>query len=312
MLLFLKTFPNAQTRTYVSDNYRYFLYLKVLLKKYIDKNPYLRENPWSVYRRYLRWQLYSGLSGRDMLVPFIENLRLKLRRGYHASTGNYYLGLREFEEMSFLLHFLREDELFVDVGANIGAYSLLASGICGAASIAFEPDDDCRQFLKEQIAINKLQNLIRTDGRVVGAEEEFVFFSEGRGMNNQVLSGGGKKKEQVVLDQLLAEKYPALIKVDVEGFEHAVFSGMQKLLKRESLRALIVELDGKGEEEREQWVLDLLMSEGFKAYQYEVANRALTPAGRIHTGNFLFIRDLDLVQEKLKQAPTFSFFGKRL
>ena len=247
-----------------------------------------------------------------MLVPFIEHLRLKLRRGYHAGTGNYYLGLREFSEMSFLLHFLRADELFVDVGANIGAYSLLASGICGAKSMAFEPDDDCRSLLKEQIALNKLEPQIVVDARVVGAASDAVFFSEGRGMNNQVVSEGGKQKEQVVLDQLLEKEHPALIKVDVEGFEQAVFMGMRQVLKKSSLMALIVELDGKGAEEKEQWVLDLLTSEGFAAYQYEVDTRSLVQAGQLHTGNFLFIRDPEAVQEKLRQAKAFSFFEKRL
>lgn len=247
-----------------------------------------------------------------MLVPFIGDLSLILRRGYHASTANYYLGLREFEEMSFLLHFLREGELFVDVGANIGAYSLLASGICGARSIAFEPDDACRTLLKEQIALNKLQARIQVDARVVGAAQNAVFFSEGRGMNNQVLSEGGKEKEQVVLDQLLAEDQPILIKVDVEGFEEAVFRGMSQVLKRRSLDALIVELDGKGESIKEQWVLDLLASEGFTAYRYVAEKRALLEAGQLATGNFLFIRDADAVAEKLQQAKSFSFFGKSL
>jgi len=42
-------------------------------------------------------------------------------------------------DMGFLLHFLRKDDLFLDVGANIGSYTVLAGGAVGAKSISFEP-----------------------------------------------------------------------------------------------------------------------------------------------------------------------------
>jgi hypothetical protein len=41
------------------------------------------------------------------------------------------VGLFEFEEMAFVLHALRGDELFVDVGANVGIYTVLAAGGVG-------------------------------------------------------------------------------------------------------------------------------------------------------------------------------------
>jgi hypothetical protein len=54
-------------------------------------------------------------------------------------TGNLYAGLHEFSEMGFLLHLLRQNDLFVDVGANLGSYTVLASAVCQARNIAFEP-----------------------------------------------------------------------------------------------------------------------------------------------------------------------------
>lgn len=49
-----------------------------------------------------------------------------------GATGNIYVGLHEFEDMAFLLHVLRRTDLFVDVGANIGSYTILAGGAAGA------------------------------------------------------------------------------------------------------------------------------------------------------------------------------------
>jgi thymidylate synthase len=56
-----------------------------------------------------------------------------------GATGNIYAGLHEFEDMAFLLHLLRSEDMFADVGSNIGSYTILASGVVGAKSVAFEP-----------------------------------------------------------------------------------------------------------------------------------------------------------------------------
>ena len=47
---------------------------------------------------------------------------------------NYYLGLAEYEEMAFLIHALKKDDVFVDCGANLGLYTILASKVIGANS----------------------------------------------------------------------------------------------------------------------------------------------------------------------------------
>ena len=53
-----------------------------------------------------------------------------------GATQNIYCGLQEFEEMAFLLHFLRKDDLPLDIGANIGSYTILAASSVGARTMA--------------------------------------------------------------------------------------------------------------------------------------------------------------------------------
>lgn len=72
-------------------------------------------------------------------MQWINDLILPLEKGDTGLTSAYYVGLHEFEDMAFAIHLLREDDTFVDVGANLGSYSLLASGVTKANSIAFEP-----------------------------------------------------------------------------------------------------------------------------------------------------------------------------
>jgi len=59
-------------------------------------------------------------------LPFVGGSVLLAIRGMTGASGNWYCGLAEFEDMALVLHALRPGELFVDIGANVGAYSVLA------------------------------------------------------------------------------------------------------------------------------------------------------------------------------------------
>jgi FkbM family methyltransferase len=61
--------------------------------------------------------------------------------------------------MGFLLHLLRPNDLFLDIGANIGSYTILAASVCRARAIAFEPDSDTARVLWRNIATNHLNAL---------------------------------------------------------------------------------------------------------------------------------------------------------
>ncbi|WP_017364163.1 hypothetical protein, partial [Methylococcus capsulatus] len=78
--------------------------------------------------RFVRWQLGSRLLPGEVVCPFVNDACLVVRPGMTGATGNLYVGLHEFEDMAFLLHYLRPEDLFVDVGANVGSYTVLAGG----------------------------------------------------------------------------------------------------------------------------------------------------------------------------------------
>lgn len=77
--------------------------------------------------RILRWQLGSRLLGSRVVVPFVDGSWLLVGTGMHGATGNVYVGLMEFEDMAFVLHLVCEGDEFLDVGANMGVYSILAA-----------------------------------------------------------------------------------------------------------------------------------------------------------------------------------------
>jgi hypothetical protein len=99
--------------------------------RFIASHPLGSRRPLSAYWRYARWQVESRLCA-EVEFNWIEGAKLIARNGMTGATGNIYCGLHEFTDMAFLLHLLRPDDLFVDVGANIGSYTVLASAVCGA------------------------------------------------------------------------------------------------------------------------------------------------------------------------------------
>ena len=85
-----------------------------------------------------------------------------------------------------------------------------------------------------------------------------------------------------------------MLKIDVEGFEANVIAGSQDLLKRPSLQAVLIELNGLG---THYGFCDIeihmrLLDEGFLAVEYEPFSRQLTTvSGPRTSGNSLYVRD---------------------
>src|SRR4029077_6652553 len=108
---------------------------------------------------------------------WIAGQHLAVRGGMTGATGNIYVGLNEFVDMMLPLHFLREGDLFLDIGANVGSYTVLASGICRAVTWAFEPDPGTIRNLKRNIAINSLEPLVTIYELALGSAEGEVPFT---------------------------------------------------------------------------------------------------------------------------------------
>jgi len=112
--------------------------------------------------RVLRWQIASHIQD-EVIVHWIGGTRLAARRGMTGLTGNIYAGLHEFADMAFVLHFLRPCDLFVDVGANVGSYTILASGVVRCHTVAFEPDPLTAAALERNINLNQIADLVECE-----------------------------------------------------------------------------------------------------------------------------------------------------
>jgi FkbM family methyltransferase len=241
----------------------------------------------------------------------VGTTQLVVERSMTGATGNIYCGLHEFVDMAFVLHMLRSDDLFIDVGANVGSYTLLASGVVGARSISIEPVPATFEKFQRNIRINSISERVEAFHCVAGRESGAVWFSTDRDTMNHVVdvSYAGRKKsiEVRTLDSILAGKSPILWKVDVEGFELEVLGGARGALGCETLRAVLLEAD-------DQRIGEIMMARGFKRFLYDPWARRIEPSARGQDGeklrNHLWVRDVAFVEERCRNAPMVQVLGQ--
>ena len=260
----------------------------------------------------------SRILALDAVVPFVQGTRLIVRRGMTGATGNIYAGLHEFEDMAFALHLLRAGDLFVDVGANVGSYTILA-GSTGASCVSIEPIPSTYKDLLANVNINGMSDRVRTYQLGLGSVSGVRELTSDLDTMNHVVDGGESahdtiKVEFTTLDSLLSDETPALLKVDVEGYESEVFGGAKNVLASPGLLAMIVELNGSNIRygRIDQDVIQQLKKEGFEPYDYSPFERTLrrqSGRGSSRSGNSIFVRNLEQVLDRVRGASRISMLG---
>lgn len=271
----------------------------------LTKHPLTHRHPFEAYERWMRWQIASRVSRMPIIAPFVDDTHIAIATEHRGMRGNIYVGLLEFEDMSFTAHFLRQDDLFGDVGSNIGAYTILAAGVRGARAIAVEPVPATVRALKRNIAINGIAGLVTVRECGVGEKCGVMHFSIDEDCMNHVVDGDeGVEVPISTLDDIFHQDTPALLKIDVEGFEAAVLSGAARLLADPKLEAMIIELNGLGA----RYGFDdrntdgRIRDAGFQSCAYDPWTRTLSPAPTSGTHNTLYVRDLGAAAWRLQNA----------
>ena len=276
---------------------------------FIARHPLNRHEPWKALWRFTSWQIATRLGAGSIAVPFVDDTRLLVSRNMRGASGNVYCGLLEFEDMSFVLHALRPDELFVDIGANVGCYTVLAAGAVGAQVVAFEPAARAYAALLDNVRLNNLQARVEARREGVGAQGGQLAFTADLDTLNHVVPPearrGGLEIPVVTLDGALERRCPCMIKIDVEGYETAVVAGAQRTLRSPEVLAVLTELNGSGarygfdEAELHRTILNF----GFLPARYEPLTRELHLHERGAGGNLLYIRDPATLRARIQAAP---------
>lgn len=222
-----------------------------LFKKAINNPEYIV--PYIIEKSGIRKLRYSSLKNRYQRyrwkrIPQAQEISVKVKN-YHLqlNPSDYSISRRlyfgepyEPATTDFLLRTLDEGDTFVDVGANIGYFSLLASSEVGDSGrvIAFEPDVQNFEILEKNVAGNGLNERISLHQKALSDSSGVLTMNHhptNKGMHSIVNeydnSDSTVEIEAVKGDSILPDQVD-LIKIDVEGAEPYVIDGLSATINR--------------------------------------------------------------------------------
>lgn len=286
----------------------------------INSHPLARKHKLVSYFKFIKWQVSQLVLPHEKIISFTNKTFLAVKKGMTGATGNIYLGLHEFNDMAFLLHLLKPEDVFFDIGANIGSYTILASGHCKAKSFSFEPILSTYKTLQKNIILNQLEHLVSAKNIGIGEKECQLTFTCTLDTVNHVVAELEKAEDSIEISVLPADYFldnnncPILVKIDVEGFETEVLNGMPLVLQNTMLKAVIIELNGAGLRYGfdETEIHKKLISLNFSPFFYEPFSRSLTLLESYGTNNTIYIRDIYFVEKRIKESEKVKLFSENL
>lgn len=289
----------------------------VKLLKFITEHPLNKDSKITAILRFAKWQLCARLNPYPIIYPFTENAKLIISKGMTGATQNLYCGLQDFSDMFFLLHFLRRDDLFVDVGANIGSYTVLASAHIKSKTIAFEPIPSTFSNLVKNIHVNCIEDKVKAFNIGLGSKRGILKFSSNIDTLNHVINNDNADTINVeidTLDSIINDENPLLIKIDVEGYETEVLDGAGKILSNPYLKGIIIELNGSGTRYgfNDEQIHNKLISHGFMPYSYSPLTRKLMALQSYGRANTLYLRDIEFISDRVKHSEKVKILGKAI
>lgn len=245
------------------------------------------------------------ISGDDVVVTTKGNISLVCNPGDRRIIPIEILNFGDFEssETQLLLSFVKEDSVVVDIGANIGWYSILLGRAAPRGRvIAFEPIPSTLAFLRKNLALNKTPNVDIREHGLSDEDKDLVFFFHPHLSGATSAANLLDNKDAIEvrahvhrMDNILAsEPRIDLLKCDVEGAEIFVIRGGLQTISR-TKPVLFIEMLRKWSAKfgyHPNEIIDLLGTIGYGCFSIEDGGN-LAPFRRMEESttatNFLFL-----------------------
>jgi len=206
---------------------------------------YLSQFPLRDGKAFLYERLHAGLAPADRyaVVRLNKGFFMKLDLADPEQLKVYFYGhYHERYEADLVQRLLEDDDVFWDVGANVGYFTLVAATALANLGqiVAFEPGKNAYARLTENLSLNPYQNILTYPVAVSDREGEAVLHVAGDIADSSAslyqagdTQAGQEVCRTVALDHLLDSqglRPPHLIKLDAEGAELAVLQGAAGLI----------------------------------------------------------------------------------
>lgn len=246
----------------------------------------------AAYVREKRIRKWKGINGH-VVARIQPGVRMRLEAGCHISREIYCCDF-ELRERRFVQSFLTTGDIFVDVGANIGLFTIIASRAVGASGRVYsiEPAERTFQRLKENIALNKRHNV--SLHQVAFSDENearnLIVSREGFDALNSFATPyhgdlfGSEKVVCTTFDSFAVSQSlvgrVAMMKIDVEGWEMRVLAGAAAVLTRDDAPLLQVEFTDQAARAAGSTcgaLYNKICSFGYSLYTYDPTTSKLVP-----------------------------------
>ena len=226
----------------------------IWLLGHVLRHPNNRQHRLRAVWRFFHWQLHKRLRKTPITVRVGTNRSFKVVCDSSFSSLVVYNRLPDWDEMNFLLRLLRPSDGFIDIGANVGFYTVLASTVVTDGPIlSVEANPKNVGILREQVQLNGLSNATVMDCALGNVAGEVTFSDSSRetgslacdnetdGCQIKVLC----KTLDAVLGSLTLPDW-TIAKMDVEGCEEMILQGGTDTLAQKRIGVWLFELADTG------------------------------------------------------------------
>jgi FkbM family methyltransferase len=201
----------------------------------------LRQAPMLAAIRLISWLVRCSLRKATIIDLRRWNVRMFLPPNWRGFAKRAFAFRENYEpELIYMERLLSPGSVFIDVGANMGIYTLVASKLVGEGGrvMAFEPSAQSFPILRQNIALNSLTNVCALPVALSDSAGKAWLYHPGLPEGNSLGRdpAWGNDAEEVsteTLDHIVEEasvKQVDVIKIDVEGAEELVMRGATKIL----------------------------------------------------------------------------------
>lgn len=272
---------------YLFSRFFYHLYRGTLPRR-------IREE-WQAYirrRRMIWWDGHKD-KNRHLAFPLQKDIKINLYFG-NVLCRLIYCDNFEWRERQFIKNYLKPGDTFVDVGANIGLFTLIASRCVGSSGkvFAFEPCAKTFQRLVENVELNRMNNVqcfqmalsdrpgkiqMHTSSDGYDAWNSIAPPPAGIDFAPETVSAG--TWDDFAREHNLVGRV-TMMKIDVEGWEGHVLCGGMESFSRSDAPLLQVEFTDQASQSAGttcQKLYGQLESLGYQMFLYDVGTRSLIP-----------------------------------